>query len=230
MTDSDYDRWNWDLEFQSIDTAPQHALEPASVDDYLDSCFRPEPQLERNYFGSGYYFPDIQSVPSQPGASAAALESTSVGISQQPPAHSLPSNQPKGATTTYPIVQRSASDICHEPSTSDSIADDMIRGVRPLSRKHKEHTTSKRKTHLQHAPNTEHPGVSLSSPTILQPDLIHDMKAAAVVAMMQAMFKGNLFPSTDDLSRLAETAIGDTIASFSDNGSNNVGTFQHQTE
>jgi hypothetical protein len=32
MTDSDYDRWNWDLEFQSIDTAPQHALEPASVD------------------------------------------------------------------------------------------------------------------------------------------------------------------------------------------------------
>jgi hypothetical protein len=30
MTDSDYDRWNWDLEFQSVDTAPQHALEPAS--------------------------------------------------------------------------------------------------------------------------------------------------------------------------------------------------------
>jgi hypothetical protein len=48
------------------------------------------------------------------------------------------------------------------------------------------------------------------------------MKAAAVVAMMQAMFKGNLFPSTDDLSRLAETAIGDTIASFSDNGSNST--------
>jgi hypothetical protein len=88
----------------------------------------------------------------------------------------------------------------------------MIRGVRPLSRRHKERA-SKRKTYLKNPPSTERPEVFLSFPFIT-PQLTRDMEQAAVVAMMQAMFKENLFPSTDDLARLAETAIGDTVEMF----------------
>lgn len=68
----------------------------------------------------------------------------------------------------------------------------------------------------------EHRGVPPSLPVIPKPELIRDVKEAAAAAMKIAMFKENLFPSNDDLARLAETAIGDTIASYSNNASNST--------